>query len=338
MRHVKSHQTRKMKITREAKIGIFAVLCLAVLFWGVNFLKGKNVFSRTSIYHAVFNRIDGLQETNDVLLNGYKVGTVKDIKFEEGHTGRLIVTILVEKQYKIPHNSVAKLISSDIMGGKAIKLDVSPNPSFHEPGDTLLSQIETGLLDQIGYEMEPVKKKAENLMEEMDKVLEIMGEVFNEANREHLNSSFESLNRTLANIEQSSESFDLLLNSENGTLIQITNNINSISKNLADNKDEFSNIIQNFSSISDSLAKANFASTLLAADSTVKSLNQILDKINRGEGSMGMLVNDTTLYKNVEYAAKSLDLLLIDMKINPKRYINFSLIDLSRDKYEKNEK
>ncbi|HOP04448.1 MAG TPA: MlaD family protein [Tenuifilaceae bacterium] len=327
-----------MKITREAKIGIFAVLCLAVLFWGVNFLKGKNVFSRTSVYYAIFNRIDGLKETNDVLLNGFKVGTVKDIRFEEGHTGRLTVTILVEKQYKIPHNSVAKLISSDIMGGKAIKLDVSPNPTFHEPGDTLISQIETGLLDQIGYEMGPIKEKAEILMEEMNEVLKILGEIFNETNRTHLNSSFESINRTLENIEESSESFDLLLNSENGTLIEITKNINSISKNLAENKDEFSNIITNFSSISDSLAKVNFASTLITADSTIKSLNQILEKINRGEGSMGMLVNDSTLFENIEYAAKSLDLLLIDMKMNPKRYINFSLIDLSRDKYEKSEK
>lgn len=327
-----------MKITREAKIGLFVVLCLASLFWGISFLKGKNIFSPTSTYYAVFNRIDGLKKTNNVLLNGFKVGTVKDIRFEEGHTGRLIVTIIIEKKYRIPHNSVAKLISSDIMGGKAIKLDVSPNTSFHEPGDTLISQIETGLLDQIGYEMEPVKQKAENLMVEMDRVLEIIGKVFNEANREHLNQSFESLNRTMAHLEKSTASFDSLLDGDNGTLTQIINNINAISKNLADNKDEFTNIIQNFSAVSDSIAKANFTATLLNADSAVRTINLIVDKINRGEGSLGLLVNDTTLYHNVEDAAKSLDMLLIDMKMNPRRYVNFSIIDLSRNRYTETKK
>ena len=128
-----------MRITREAKIGIFAVISLAVLFWGVNFLKGKNIFSRTNTYYAVFNRVDGLKPTNDVLLSGYKVGLVKSIKFEEGHTGRLIVTLLVEKRYQIPRNSIVKLISADLMGGKAIRLDVPPNDEFHKTGDTLAS-------------------------------------------------------------------------------------------------------------------------------------------------------------------------------------------------------
>jgi len=323
-----------IKITREAKIGFFAVICLAVLFWGVNFLKGKNVFNRSYTYYAVFNRVDGLKPTNNVLLSGYKVGVVKDIRFEEGHTGRLIVSIIIEKRYKIPLNSVVKLVSADLMGGKAIRLEVSPNREFHQPGDTLLSSIETGLIDQLAFEMAPLKDRAEALMVDIEKVLETIVLVFNENNRENLNHSFNHLKESLENVESISASFKEMLESDTGKLSQIVANVHSISNNLMQNSKDIDLILKNFHSISDSLAKANIARTLAQADSAMYEFNQIVSKINRGEGTVGMLVNDETLYHNLEKSAKSLELLLFDMKVNPKRYINFSLIDFSRTKYE----
>lgn len=327
-----------MKITREAKIGLFAVICIAVLFWGVNFLKGKNVFSRTNIYYAVYNRVDGLKPTNDVLLSGFKVGLVKDIKFEQGHTGRLIVTILVEKKYPIPRNSVLKLISADIMGGKALRLDVTPNDMFHEAGDTLTASIETGLLDQLVFEMVPIKEKAESLMDGLDTTLDIIAEVFNEQNRDNLNQSFESLKNSLDNIDNLSGQLNGMLSDEDGKLLQIVSNVHHISQNLKNHSEDFDIIIKNFSSISDSLAQFNLARTLAQTDSAMLSLNAIVSKINKGEGSMGMLINNDTLYTNLENAAQNLELLLYDMKVNPKRYVNISLFDFSRTKYQKEKK
>lgn len=327
-----------MKITREAKIGIFAVICLAALFWGVNFLKGKNIFSRTNTYYAVFKRVDGLKVTNDVMLSGYKVGSVKSIRFEEGHTGRLIVSIIVEKKYPIPLNSMVKLISADIMGGKAIRLEFSPNAEFHEPGDTLLASIETGLVDQMIFEMVPVKQKAEKLMEDMVKVLETITEVFNEENKENLNQSFVSLRNSLDNIDKLSGSLDVMLNSDTGKLNQIISNVNSISYNLKQNSAQIDSIINNFSSISDTLAKANLANTLAQADSAMFAFNQVVTKINRGEGTVGLLLHNDSLYNNLERASKNLEVLLLDMKVNPKRYVNISLFDFSRTRYEKDKK
>ncbi|MDY0197436.1 MAG: MlaD family protein [Tenuifilaceae bacterium] len=327
-----------MKITREVKIGLFAVICLAVLFWGVNFLKGKNVFSRTNHYYAVFKRVDGLKPTNDVLLSGFKVGLVKDIKFEKGNTGRLIVTILIEKKYPIPRNSILKLISADIMGGKALRLDVTPNNEFHEAGDTLIASIETGLLDQMIFEMVPIKEKAESLMEGLETTLDIIAKVFNEQNRDNLNKSFESLKNSLDNVDNLSGQLNGMLSDENGKLLQIVSNVHQISQNLKNNGKDFDIIIKNFSSISDTLAKANLARTLAQTDSAMLAFNAIVSKINNGEGSMGMLINNDTLYTNLQKASHNLDLLLYDMKVNPKRYINISLFDFSRTKYQKEKK
>jgi phospholipid/cholesterol/gamma-HCH transport system substrate-binding protein len=327
-----------MRISKEAKIGIFVVICLAVLFWGVNFLKGKNVFSRTNTYYAVFKRVDGLKPTNDIVLSGYKVGMVKSIRFEEGHTGRIIVTLHVEKKYPIPLNSMVKLISADIMGGKAIRLEFAPNKEFHQSGDTLASSIETGLLDQMIYEMVPVKEKAERLMEDMERVMEVIVKVFNEENRDNLNSSFESLKSSLDNLNSITNSIDYMVSNENGKLNQIISNAHSISKNLNDNSEQIDIILKNFAAISDTIAKANLANTLAQADSAMLSFNKLMIKVNNGEGTVGMLLHNDTLYNNLEQAARNLDLLLFDMKTNPKRYINFSLIDFSRDRYVETKK
>jgi phospholipid/cholesterol/gamma-HCH transport system substrate-binding protein len=314
-----------MRITREAKIGIFTTICLASLFWGVNFLKGKNIFNRTNTYHAIFTRIDGLKKTDNVLVSGYKVGTVKGIRFEEGYTGRLVVTLQVERRYPLPLNSIAKLVSADIMGGKAIKIEIAPNHDFHQSGDTLISSIETGLVDQMIHEMVPVKEKAEQLMVEMKRVMEVVILVFNHENRTNIDQSILSLKESIANLERTTASFDTMLNKDTGVLTEIFKNVRSISSNLEKNNQEITNIIQNFSTISDSLAKVDIASTLFQADSAINSFNQIVGKINRGEGSLGLLVNNDTLYNNLSKASYNLDLLLKDMKENPKRYVSFSI-------------
>jgi phospholipid/cholesterol/gamma-HCH transport system substrate-binding protein len=325
-----------MKVTKEAKIGLFAVITIAALFWGLNFLKGKNVFSPSYTYYAIYTRVDGLKPTNDVMLSGYKVGTVKSIQFEDGFTGNLIVAIQVEKKYPIPLGSVVKLISSDIMGGKAIRLEISENKNFHQPYDTINASIETGLLDQIVYEMGPMKDKAESLMSGMESVMIVLQEVFKEDNLNNLDQSFLSLRNSLENIETISRSMGSLLGSDSSKFNLIVSNLDSITSNLKGNKEKINTAIENFSSISDSIAKSNISSMLAHADSTLMQLNDITSKINKGNGTMGMLLHNDTLYNNLEKASRNLELLLLDIKTNPRRYINFSIIDLSRDRYEKN--
>ena len=327
----------KLKITREAKIGFFAVLCLAAMFWGINFLKGKNVFSPNHIYYAIFDQVDGLENTNPVLINGFKVGVIKDIEFDERNNGKFLVTLLVGKKYSLPENTKAKMISTGIMGGKAIKLEVIGAGKNHNPGDTLPAQIETGLIDQLGHQIAPVKQKAESLMTEFEKTLKIMEEIFNEQNRDQLNQSFKSLNTSLYHVSKSTAELDTML-SPGGTLRRIFANVESISTNLKNNNKDITKIVKNFSNISDSIAKANIASTLHQVDSAMNQFNSIMTKINSGTGTLGNLIHNDTLYYNLESASRSLDLLIRDVRENPKRYINFSVIDLSRTKYVEEKK
>lgn len=327
----------KIRISREAKIGFFATVCLAAMFWGINFLKGKNIFSPNYIYYTIFNQVDGLENTNPVLINGFKVGVVKNIRFEEGNTGRIIVTLLVGKKYKISENTIAKMISTGIMGGKAIKLEVTKGVNYHNPGDTLPSQIETGLIDQLGHQIAPVKQKAENLMVEFEKTLKVMSEVFNEENKAQLSQGFANLNKALYNISQTAAELDTTLK-PNGTLRKMFSNIESISSNLKNNNKDITKIVKNFSAISDTIAKIKIASTMLQVDSAMRQFNSVITKINSGKGTLGNLVNNDSLYFNLEKASRNLDLLIKDVKENPKRYINFSVIDLSRTKYVETKK
>ena len=322
-----------MKITREVKIGLFAIVCLAVLFWGLNFLKGRNVFSRTNIYYAVYNRVDGLKPTNDIMLSGFKIGSVKSIAFNDVKSGKLVVTLLIEKKYQIPHNSEAKLVSADIMGGKAIRLELSSSADYHEQGDTLISSIETGLLDQLIFEMGPIKDKAENLIVEMDKVLVNINQVLNDSNKDNINQSFESLRSSLAHFNSVSKSIDMMLNSESGEIKGTLSNLNDFSLTLKNNSAGIDTIVGNLAALSDTLVKANIAHILSQTDSAIFALNQLVTKINSGEGSVGALLQNDTLYLNLEQSTKNLELLLYDMRVNPKRYINFSLFDFSRSRY-----
>ncbi|MDD2548939.1 MAG: MlaD family protein [Bacteroidales bacterium] len=322
-----------MKITREAKIGLFAVVCLAVLFWGLNFLKGRNVFSRTNIYYAIYSRVDGLKPTNDVILSGFKIGSVKSIAFDDMKKGELVVTLLIEKKYQIPLNSEAKLVSADIMGGKAIRLDLSNSTTFHKQGDTLVSSIETGIIDQLIYEMGPIKDKAEKLIVEMDQMLVNINEILNDENKDNINHSFESLRSSLAHLNSMSKSIDRMLNADDGEIQGTLSNLNEFSLTLKNNSAGIDTIVGNLAALSDTLVNSNISRILSQSDSAIFALNQLVSKINSGEGSMGVLLQNDTLYYNLEQSIKNLELLLYDMRVNPKRYINFSLFDFSRSRY-----
>lgn len=323
----------KLKLTRETKIGMFSLTILVVMFWGINFLKGKNIFSPNHVYYAIFKSVDGLKNTDAVLINGFKVGLVKNIEFHDLKSGRFRVILLVNKKYSLPRNTTAKLVSTNIMGGKAIKLEVAPDSLFYSPGDTLPTSIEVGLLDQLAYQMSPVKEKAEVMMSEIAKTLVVLQEVLSDENKKNLSEGIENLNSALHNIANLSAGLDTMVNNPKGSIRLSLSNIESISSNIRKNNSDITNTIKNLSNLSDSLSKAKFYSTLVKLDSSLTQLQQTLTKVNSGQGTLGKLVNNDSLYRNLESASLQLELLIKDMKANPKRYVNFSLIDLSRTKY-----
>jgi len=315
-----------LKLTKEVKLGIVVTAALALFIFGFNFLKGRNIFSNPEIVYAVYTHIDGLVEANPVLVNGFKVGHVQDIEMLPDTSGKIIVTFVInDKNARIPKNSVAKIISSDLLGSKAVQIVFGNGASFVQSGDTMSAGTEDNLKDAVNKQIQPLKDKAENLISSIDSVIIVVQSVFNKGTTTNISKSVESIRQSLQNFEHTSQNLDLLVSSEKGKLSVIFSNIESISTNLANNNKKLTNMMNNFSSISDSLAKANLKSSIDNANIALSNAAEIMKKINQGKGSMGMLVNNDTLYNKLQASADQLDKLFEDIREHPKRYVHFSV-------------
>lgn len=311
-----------MKFNREFKIGLIAVITIAVFIWLFNFLKGKNVLSSANYYYAVYDDIGGLEEASPVYYKGYKVGIVENINFLENHPDKLLVEFTVDNNVKIPTKSKAVIYGADLLGTKAIKLVFTNEKKFHQKKDTLITALEGDLQTRLSNEIMPLKDKAENLISNIDSIVHVV------------NNSRSSLHHLIVNLENSSEDLEYLMESEKDRLSAIVGNAKSITDNIENNNEQISTILNNFANVSDSLAAANFKQTLNKAEETLSALSDITNKINKGEGSIGLLVNNDSLYNNLNTLSYDLDQLIIDLNENPKRYVHFSLFG-KKNKEEK---
>lgn len=327
------------KISKTAKIGFLITIAIAILVWGVNYLKGVNFFRGEDKYYVVYERIAGLVEASPVLINGFQVGQVRDIHFYPDKSGKIVVSFVIDDEFKLPKYTIARIYSSDIMGTKAIELILGRSLYFyHQVGDTLLPEIEGTLKETVNAQVLPIKKKAEDLLLSIDSVMTVVQFIFNEATRDNLSQTFEGMKATILNLEEISSSFNILLKDEKGKIADIFSNIESISSNLKNNNEALTNLIENFSSISDTIAKSEIASTIYNANKALTQVNELIDRINKGEGTIGLLMNNDKLYNNLDRAANDLNKLLEDLRENPKRYVHYSLFDFGRTKIVSEEK
>jgi phospholipid/cholesterol/gamma-HCH transport system substrate-binding protein len=317
----------KLKLSNEVKTGIIVISGIVILIWGINFLKGKDFFTRETRLYAVYSRVDGLIPSNNVYLNGLKIGTVRYLDILPDNSGRILVTLHIHNNVSIPKNSTAQIYNTDLLGAKSVRIVLSKETAPVKDGDTLVASIQSSFAEDINTQVAPIKEKAEILLSSMDSVLVIFQAVFNEGTRENLKKSFESISRSLRSLEGISSNLDTLFDAQQNNIGAIIKNLRSITENINKNNDKISAAINNFSAISDTLAKANLATTLASVKKSLEQTTGILTKINRGEGSLGLLANNDSLYHNLNNASLSLDALLRDLRANPKRYINFSIID-----------
>jgi len=303
-----------MKLNKETKIGIIAIVIIAVFIWGYNFLKGKNILSTNESYYAVYTNIDGLEEASPVYISGYKVGVVETIKLHHRDQKKIVVKFSVEEDIHLPERTEAIIYPATLIAGKAIKLKLTESNNFHSKGDTIIGVLEQDIVSSLTNELMPVKIKIENLLVSIDSVLAI----FDHERREGLKESLDNINDITENMES-------LLDADNSKLAAILSNVESITYNLKSNNEQLTNILVNFSEISDSLNKADIKTTIVNANKTLAEFSEISRKINSGEGTVGMLINNDSLYNNLNYLAADLDSLVIDLNKNPKRYVHFSL-------------
>jgi phospholipid/cholesterol/gamma-HCH transport system substrate-binding protein len=320
-----------VKISKEVRVGIVTVIAIGFFIYGFNYLKGRDLFSTQRKFYAVYNDIDGLVEANPLMINGYKVGLVGKIKLTQDTTSHIVITLLLDDEVLIPKNSIAKVISSDILGSKAIQLILGSGNDYAVDGDTLKSAQEDNLKQSVNKTIAPLQKKAEGLIASIDSVMVVVQQVFNESTRQNLAKSFESIKLAISSLETTSYRLDTMVIGEKMKISSILTKVNVLATTLAGNSDKLSNLINNFSNISDSLAKSNLTSTINNADKAMSQVSGILGKINRGEGTMGMLINNDSLYRKLDKSAADLDKLLLDLRINPERYVHISVFG-SKDK------
>ncbi len=308
-----------MKITHEIKVGIFAVLAIAILVVGYSFLKGNDVFSQDNTYYTVYDRVDGLTESKPILVNGYQIGRVSKMELLED--GRIQTEFKVKRTYAVPANTVAKITSTDLLGGKAIVFELGDSPQYAADG----AYLESGTTKNIMEQVEPIQKRAEDIAAVLDSVLSSINNTINEDFQRDFNRSISSIANSLHSLENITAQLNTLVGKERTRVSDIMANVASITGNLQANNEKITNVLTNLEDISDQVAKADFAQTINSANKAMADFQAVVDRIESGEGSIGLLLNDEKLYDNLNNASKNLDELLLDMKARPGRYIHFSV-------------
>ena len=302
----------------EIKIGIVGFGILLLLFFGIKFLKGIDVFQKETTYYVFYDNVIGMYEGNYIYLNGMKVGYVKDIEAMGERAEKFLVTVAVDSKIKITDDSKMVFFSADILGSKAMKIELGNSNRILENKDTIMGGVELGMLDKLGSSIAPM---AQNL----DSILFATKNILNQQTQNNLQHTFANLEATSERLSSISGQFDNLMKNEKEKIGKIISNTESITSNLKNNNDELNNIISKIGQITDTVAQAQLGSTILQTTQTLEKLNNVLGVIEKGKGNIGLLINDDGLYKSLDESAKKLDALIEDIKANPKKYINVSV-------------
>jgi phospholipid/cholesterol/gamma-HCH transport system substrate-binding protein len=317
-----------LKIKKETKIGLLVIGSILIAVWGFNLLKGRNVFNRSITMYAVYSKVDGLTPSCPVKVNGFKIGQVTRMEFMQGDTlGRILVSFRIDnRDVKIPTDSKARIMSSDLLGSKEISLVFGKSHDIISDGDTLKSEVEANLQQQVNELVAPLKVKVENLIGQVDTVVTSFKAVFDEKGMDNIQAGLSSLRRSIQNFEQATFNVNALLVSEKSKISNIFSNIESISANLKNNNKTITSVLDNLKNVTDSVKKARIASTINNANIAIQRADSILTQINSGQGSIGKLIKDESFYNMLDSAAYNLNELLVDVKKHPDEYVHINLI------------
>ncbi|OIN60246.1 MlaD family protein [Arsenicibacter rosenii] len=302
-----------MKLSQETKVGILAVVALAMLYFGFNFLKGSDFFSSNRQYEAIYDNVDGLTVSNPVQVNGFTVGRVKTIKILQDQQNQMLVTLDIRKDLAVGEGSKAILADNGLLGGKLIRLEVNQKGQVMEDGGRLVAVKESGMVATLSNKATPVLNNVDSLTRNLNRIV----------------LSFDKtaaiLNQTLAGANKVTGTLDLTVQENRAALRATLANVNRLSASLAETEKQVKPILAKASTFADSLNALQLRQTLATANQTVANLQKLLAGIQQGKGSIGKLTSDEALYANVNATTVSLERLLTDFRENPKRYVHFSL-------------
>ena len=315
------------RLSKEFLTGFIFLLSIVLLIYGIKFLKGIDIFNSNKTYFSVYSNVNGLQVGSNITLNGFNVGIVNDIILFNDNK-ELLVSFSLTKVDSIPDNSNFKIINQDLMGTKGVSLILGNSVSYANFGDTITSSVENSLQDEVNAQILPLKNKAEELIGSVDSLLTIVTAVLNKNTRENLSNSISSLDQTFLLMSKTMVKVDSLVYFNDNRISKILSNIEAISSNINNNNNNIKQIIENVSLITDSIAKSDIISF-------VQNINELTSNISNGKGSLGKLINDDAFYNNLEKSSAEMNQLIEDIKNNPSRYVNFSILGGAKKPYKK---
>ena len=308
-----------MKFTKEVGVGILVILGTLMSIFSYNYLKGINLFEKTRTFKIVYTKVDGLSPSNPVTLNGYKIGKVQKINFNPNDTKELIVDVIIENDVKFSKTSKAELYETGLIGGKAIAIIPDyDNNAIAKSGDYLIGVVKPGLTDLVNQIMPQIQLQLETVMKKAEIVLSNVNSLFDEKTKESLKSSIDEFGSLTNSLSETSANINDFIKDNSPNLTTTIDNLNETSLTIKD--------------ISNSMSEVDLNLILTNLDSTISNLNKITNKLNQGEGTVGKLLYDDRLFKNLDDATKNLEELIEDIKLNPKRYVHFSIFGKKSDK------
>jgi phospholipid/cholesterol/gamma-HCH transport system substrate-binding protein len=313
-----------IKLSREFKTGLIAVLTIVLFIWGFSFIKNDNLFKKERVFYAVYKNVQGLEPSSLVTINGFKVGKIDNISFHPKKNGYLIVTFSLNTDFNFSKNSTAKIYSSDLIGTKSLSVIPDYKGKTAVNGDTLKSEIEPGVFELLNERVAPLQAKFESMIANTDSIMQSINNILDVKTENNLKNSINSLKNILSTFENTAKSLDSIV-------VANQVNFNTILENSK-------HITNNLKQLSDSLSNANIAATVAKFHKTISDLDAVLTDIKSGKGSVGKLLNDEQLYTNFTNASKELEELLRDMKLHPKRFVHFSLFGKKAKAYTPNSK
>ena len=309
-----------MKFSREFKTGILVIAASAILILGYNFLKGTKLFKEERIFFVKYDNVEGLMPEASVTVNGLQIGKVKQIFISE-ESRDITVSFMVDKRgFNFSNTSEVQLYNPGLIGGKALAIIPDyENFQMAKAGDTLNGTMEKGMMEVVSDKVIPLGDDLGNVLARLDTLLMGLNEVLDENGKEHLRNSFENINNTMVTLNEATTSINTLLETNN--------------QKIASSIDNFEKTSENLVRISDSLATLDTQKLVYEIEQTIAGMNNVVNRLEEGEGSIGKMLKDDSLYRNLEGASKELEELMRDIKLNPKRYVHFSIFGKKNKEY-----
>lgn len=310
-----------MKLSKEVKTGILAIGAILLLIFGYSFLKGTNLLEKNNEYFVKYENVEGLAKAAPVTINGLTVGKVQDITFSN-KKGWLIVKFAIDRKVTFSKNSMVRIYSAGLIGGKSLAVypDYTSN-DIAKSGDTLRGETEDSMLSVVSKALGPLEKKVNNTLATVDTLLLNVNDILDDETRKNLKESIANLNVTLNSFSGVSQNLNNILDNNSGKLDNTFSNLDKTADNL--------------SRLTDSLAQLETGKLVTELQDVVSRIDRIVADVDEGNGSIGKLLKDETLYNNLEGASRQLEQLLQDVKLNPKRYVHISVFGKRQKEYKK---